>query len=317
MWRTYKNLILLGRDNNLRVIDLGLIHSSASETLTSLMVNRLRQEGEIEKEITPRFLIRNWPPAFSEWSTKAVRDAFSASPQFPRLLNAEAIKETIARGATDGVLAYVGKAPEGGYSPFCFKQSLGAFEVEISEDMFIITAEEAEKHIKPPELTRIEVGPSSAHLKLGTKQTFTARGLDQFGRDIDPGKTTWTATGGDIDEDGVFLAGGDEGNFIVCAKAGKASGTAEVSIAKSPGPKPPPPPPPPPPPKTLKWSGEISPQKWMNFYTKVLTRFVKDGALRVKVEFEVQPAEGVSEQRIEETRAALRELGLEEEIKTE
>ena len=37
--------------------------------------------------IVAAFLVRNWSGVFKEWSTKAVRDAFFASPQFPRLLN--------------------------------------------------------------------------------------------------------------------------------------------------------------------------------------------------------------------------------------
>lgn len=314
VWRTYKNVYLLGKDNTLQHVDLGIPNSSAAENMCKLILTELRHRDEVQKEVSPRFLTRNWPPAFIEWSTKAVRDAFFASPQFPRLLNPDTIKETIVRGVSDGILAYVGKSPDGGYSPFFYKKSLDSSQVEISEDMFIIMAKEAEKHIKPPELTRIEVTPASVHLKPQTKQTFIARGLDQFGRDIDVGKITWTATGGNIDEDGMFLAGGDEGNFIVCAKAGKITSTSEVSIAREPDLKPTPPPPPPPATKTLKWSGEISPQKWMNFYTKVLTGYVREGNVRIKVEFEVEAAGGVSEQKIEETKAALRELGLNDDV---
>ena len=32
-------------------------------------------------------------------------------------------------------------------------------EIEISEDMYIITAEEAKKHIEPPKLTSIVISP--------------------------------------------------------------------------------------------------------------------------------------------------------------
>ena len=39
----------------------------------------LRQNDEIQTGISPSFLVRNWPPAFKEWSTKAVREAFYAS----------------------------------------------------------------------------------------------------------------------------------------------------------------------------------------------------------------------------------------------
>ena len=41
---------------------------------------------EIQSGIGPNLLVRNWPPAIPEWNTKAVRDAFFASPLFPRLL---------------------------------------------------------------------------------------------------------------------------------------------------------------------------------------------------------------------------------------
>jgi hypothetical protein len=34
-----------------------------------------------------------------------IRDAFYASPVFPRLLNAESVKQTIVRGVQDGLLA--------------------------------------------------------------------------------------------------------------------------------------------------------------------------------------------------------------------
>lgn len=314
VWRTYKNVMLLGKDNKIRTIDLGLPTSSSAESMCKFILLTVRQTNDVEKDVSPRFLVRNWPPAFIEWSTKAMRDSFFASPQFPRLLNAEAVKDTIARGVSEGHLAYVGKSPDGGYSPFQYKKPIDILDVEISEDMFIITPEEAEKHIKPPELARIVVAPSQVQLKPGTKQTFTVRGLDQFGRDIDTGKIEWTATGGEIGQDGVFKAAEDEGYFIVSAKAGKMSSTADIGISKEP--KPPPPPPPPPPDKLqrLIWSGEVTPQKWMNFYTKVLTKFVKSGSLKLKVSIEAAPKDGVTDHQFEETKAALRELGINDDV---
>ena len=76
VWRTYKNLMLLGKDNTMRPIDLGLVHSIAADTMVALVMNRLRQDGDVEDGISPNFLVRNWPPAFKEWATKSVRDAF-------------------------------------------------------------------------------------------------------------------------------------------------------------------------------------------------------------------------------------------------
>jgi len=85
------------------------------------------------------------------------------------------------------------------------KKSRGLENVEISEDVYIIKADEAEKHVKPPELTRILIILSQARIQPGKKQTFTAKGLDQFGRDFEADKVEWSATGGEIK--GIFTKG--------------------------------------------------------------------------------------------------------------
>ena len=318
IWRSYKNILLLGKDNNLRRIDLGLPTSSAAESMTKFVLLMLHQTDEIQKDApSPRFLVRNWSSAFTEWSTKAVRDAFYASPLFPRLQNPEAIKETIAQGVAEGYLAYVGKSPTGGYSPFAYKETIYPADVEISDDMFLIKAEDAEKHIKPPELTKIIVTPSKALLQPGTKQTFIARGLDQHDHDIKIEGIEWTATGGIIGTDGVFSAGEDSGNFFVTAKASAVSGTVPIAITSETAPLHPQPPIPPLKPQRLTWSGEVAPQKWMNLYTKVLTKFVNKGGLKVDIRIEAEPLDGLSDQQIEETKSALRELGLSDDVKAE
>jgi len=64
------------------------------------------------------------------------------------------------------------------------------------------------------------------------------------------------------------------------------------------------------------WTGEVAPQKWMNFYTKVLSRFATGGGLKLSVTVDVAPPGGTTAAKLEETRAALRELGLVEAIAT-
>ena len=64
----------------------------------------------------------------------------------------------------------------------------------------------------------------------------------------------------------------------------------------------------------LIWSGDVPHQKWMNFYTKVLSRFVTGSGLKLKVEIEVKPDDGISQQKVEQTKVALRELGLNEDV---
>lgn len=314
VWRSYKNVLYLDKENQIETMDLGLVTSSAAESLTKFILSSLRQKDIIAKEVLPRYLVRNWPPAFTEWSTKAVRDAFFASPQFPRLLYPDTIKETIARGVRDGHIAYAAKAPKDGYEPFLYNTDLNADDVELSEDLFILTSVEAEKLKEPPQLTRLLILPEQARINPGMKQVFTAEALDQFGRSIQPGDLEWSATGGSIKADGVFT-GQDEGNFNVTVKTeGKAGAAGVAIVAKG---KTPPPPPPPKGPRNLTWSGEVAPQKWTNLYMKVLTKLVASGDLKIRVSIEAPLNEQSGDQQVEETKAALRGLGLADDVETE
>ena len=236
-------------------VDLGLVHSSAATDLVSLIVTRLNSDGDLEtKGISPSFLIRNWPPAFKEWSTKSVRDAFFAAPQFPRLTNPELLKETISRGVGNGLLAYVGKTATGEYKPFCFNRALMTADVELSDDVFIITKEVAEAYLKG----RATPPPAATPILPPT---------DPTGKIIPP----------------------------------LVNQPPLVPMNAS----------------TLKWTGEISHQKWMTFFTKVLTKFASARGLKLTVIVEVSPEGGVSKQKLDETKAALRELGLNDDVNVE
>jgi hypothetical protein len=322
-WRAYKNIVLLGKDNQLRIINLGLVHSSAADSLVALVLNRLRQDCEIEDSISPNFLVRNWP-AFPEWSTKAVRDAFFAAPLFPRLSKAEAIKDTIARGVSAGLLGYVGKTPTGKYAPFIYKESLSIADVEISEDVFIITGQTAEKYLSAihdgDQVASVTIAPAQVQVRPGSSQVFTVQCFNREGELVPPGYVTWSATGGAIDPNGIYRAGESEGKFVITVQVDKITSQANVTVKKvgTGGGDPPPLPPPPPPPAKvtrLSWNGEIPAQKWMNFYTRVLSRFALGHKLKLSLHVEVSQDSGISEQKIEETKGALRELGLGEEIK--
>jgi hypothetical protein len=52
----------------------------------------------------------------------------------------------------------------------------------------------------------------------------------------------------------------------------------------------------------------------MNFYTKVLSKFATTKGLKLKLSVEVAPEGGISKQKIEETKAALRELALSDDL---
>jgi hypothetical protein len=125
VWRSYKSVLLLAKDNTFRQVDLGLVHSSSADSPISNILNRLTADGDFDKGISVRLLLKNWSPAFTEWPTKAVRDAIYASPQFPRILKGtQAVQDAIAKGVGAGEIAYVGKSSDGKYSPFIYETGM-------------------------------------------------------------------------------------------------------------------------------------------------------------------------------------------------
>jgi hypothetical protein len=123
----------------------------------------------------------------------------------------------------------------------------------------------------------------------------------------------WSTTGGEIDDAGVFLAGRDKGSFTVTATSEDVSGMATCIIGKEATP----PPPPPPEKKKMVWTGEVPAQKWMNFYTKILSKHASGGGMKIALNVEIVPEGGLSPQKIEETKSALRELGLSDAVEVE
>jgi len=265
VWRSYNHVFLLAEGNAMRTMDLGLVHSSAAKTLVDLIISNLRQVDVVVDGVGPSLLTRYWPPALPDWSTESVRDAFYASPKFPRLLRSEAVKDTISRGVESGAFAYVGKASDGSYEPFVFKQSLGVGDVEVSEDVYLIVRERAEAY-----LARTDAPQASA----------SGEQPDSDGTDTKPSPTP---------------SGASDTSATSGVPRDAGPGT-ETEIAG------------------FRWTGEVSPQKWTNFYSKVLSRFSTAAGLRLSVTVDVEPPGGMSMLKVEQTRAALRELGVSAEV---
>ena len=290
VWNAYKYVALLGKDNKIRVIDFGQVNSSQADKLVNLIINKLRQSDDIIDNINPRFLVRNWSPAFTEWSTKAVRDAFFASPLFPRLLNSDAVKEAISRGVKDGTLAYVGKNNHI-YEPFYYQCTLTSGDVEISEDMFIITQETVTAYQKAL-AARVNVSEDTST----TPQTELTGTYTPANTNISSAPIPNT-----VAEKPAPYVSNNINNPKDEPEPKDETETITPDTLR----------------KLLKWSGVIIPQKWMTFYTKVLSRFTttKDLQLTLKVEILIEGE--IPLQKIKEMEIALSELGLNNEVETD
>jgi Abortive infection C-terminus len=217
-------------------------------------------------------------------------------------------KASITRRGRPATSAYAQRRAgvDGRFDPLYFGASLTEADIEISEDMFLLTAEEARKHVEPPRPLRLQVVPSLAQAKPSTVVVFAVRGFDQHDRPITINQAEWSASAGSTDLNGRFTAPEVDGRYTVTVSAAGLAATAHVDVTSGADV----PPPPPPTSTTVFWGGDVPPQKWMNFYTKVLSRFATMPGLKVHVSFELPADAGVSESKVGDMKTALRELGL-------
>ncbi len=318
VFRAYRFVYLLGKDNKLREVPLGQITSSSAGSIVELILRELEKSDEITASVGPTRLVKAWPASVVEWSTKGLRDAFYSSPQLPRLLNPDAIRRAIADGVTQGHLGYAVMDATGRVRLQKLKASMTEPEVEVSEDAYVLRAADAVKLLEPPRLADLSVRPERVAVAPGETATFSCAGRDQYGQSYPAETVTWSATGGTIDPAGVFVAGETGGVFTVTAGAGPIQGTAEARITQritgggkdddddegGGTPKD----------GTISWSGEVPLKKWMNFYTKVLSRFAGSPELSVRVGFKVTVPAAEAEGKADDIRSGLKDLGLSPDV---
>lgn len=313
IFRSYRHLYLLGKDNKLQHLDFGQITSSSATSIVELLIRELQRVDIITLGVSAGKLLKYWPPALVEWSTLGVRDAFFSSPQLPRLLNVDAVKRAICDGVTQGAFGYARRDTSGTIKLEKLKDSLFDKDVEIADDVYIIKADDAQKLLEPPRLAKLMVRPEQVTLKIGEQASFSCSGVDQYGQPIATPTVAWTGTSGMITAAGLFTAGQTGGLHTVRAEAAGQEALAEVRIVTKDEPAPAPPPPGE---QVIRWRGTVPPQKWMNFYTKVLTRFAANPGLKLEVTFEAPIPREQAKAKADETRAGLKDLGLDESVQT-
>jgi plastocyanin len=216
----------------------------------------------------------------------------------------------VSDGVSQKVFGYARRNSEGQLKLERFGESLAEMEVELSEDVFLLKAADAQKLLEPPRVAALTIRPASIQIKPGETVAFTAEAADQYGHPFPVADAEWTASGGGVDRTGRFVAGADGGYFSVHAVAGAVEASADVRVVvpgtdSAPVPAAP---------GVLRWSGTVPPQKWMNFYTKVVSRFASVPDLKLTVTFEVPVSPDQTKSKTDETKTALRELGLSDDV---
>jgi len=65
---------------------------------------------------------------------------------------------------------------------------------------------------------------------------------------------------------------------------------------------------------SLCWKGTVDPFKWMNIYKRILMKVQNSGSLGVTLEINLKNEEGISKEKIDEVKIALKELGMDDEL---
>lgn len=78
-------------------------------------------------------------------------------------------------------------------------------------------------------VVRIEIAPAQAHLGIYDTVSFTAKGYDNMGNIVGR-RPYWEATGGSIDDTGVYRAGATPGSYFVKAIMGEVSTSVPVIV---------------------------------------------------------------------------------------
>ena len=194
------------------------------------------------------------------------------------------VKRTIADGVTQGLLGYASKDPRGQIRLEKMRESLFDAEVDISDDTYILKAEDAQKLLEPPRLAKLNIRPENVVVKVGEQAQFSCAAVDQYGQQFPLPASAWSAAGGTITAAGLFTAGQSGGAFNVRAAAAGLESQAEIRIRTKDEPTPAPAPPGE---QILRWRGVVLTQEWMNIFTKVLTRFASSPNLKLEVSVEV------------------------------
>jgi len=87
---------------------------------------------------------------------------------------------------------------------------------------------------EPRKLSRLDISPAGLELVPGKTQRFTLKAFDENSQQMPAPAVKWSASGGQINQSGVFTAAGAEGQFKITAAAGGVSSSASVTVRESP-----------------------------------------------------------------------------------
>ena len=276
-------------------------------------IQRLKNDCEITEEINPNYLLRNWPPAFSYWSLKDLRDVFYSSPKFPRILHSDGLKNTIINGISNSLFALAQKQGND-IKEVIIGKTIAKGEFELSDEFVILSSDEAKRLQEPPKLQKLEIILPSMNLKIGQEYQLNVKGYDQYSQIYSPIHLKWTTSFGTLIDNRLIFEEPTNDPILISAFADDISVQKTVyvehtklvhnqstnqSLSNT---------------TNFTWNGIIPLAKWVLFYSKILLKLTQKPKLSIHVRISCEIEKENVEQLKSEVRPMLIELGLEDSI---
>ena len=157
VWASYRIVVLLDshEQNGLKSIDLGVGHSSASESMSGRVLGALKSEALLNESVGAGYIDRHWPPAFRDtgaWPLTSLRQSF-LDGSLTRLIDPETVlRQQIAKFVASGDFGLAsGARSVDGYVRVWYSESVGTEEVTFDSDVFLLTRAKAKEVSAQPE----------------------------------------------------------------------------------------------------------------------------------------------------------------------
>ncbi len=150
VWASYRFVVLSDSqgETQLRHIDLGAGHASATETLCGRIIGALKSEGLLNENIGAGYIDRHWPPALRDtgaWPLDGLRKSF-LDGSLTRLINPEAIlRRQITDFVSNGDFGLAsGREDNGSFGRWWYEVPIRPEEVTFESSVFLLTKAKAE-----------------------------------------------------------------------------------------------------------------------------------------------------------------------------
>ena len=165
VWASYRFLALLDTKATagLRVIDLGLGHAGAGNTLCARILAALKSEALVNDTIGASYLNRNWPPPFQEsgaWPLPSLRQSF-LDGGLTRLPDPDAaLRAKIAEFVQTGDFGLAsGATAAGSYAWIWLAETIPTADIAFDNDVYLLTKAKAAELTSSPTATATAAVP--------------------------------------------------------------------------------------------------------------------------------------------------------------